>query len=130
MHEPPGPDDLTAEIVADRLVPETDAQDGFLPGKGLDDIEGYAGFPGGTWPRRKQDAIGFQGERLLRVISLLRKTRCSTPSWPKYWTRLKVNESKLSMTSSTRQFTHRNGEGSSARSVSDRALRMMPVITE
>src|SRR4051812_12033051 len=43
---------------------------------------------------------GFKARASAGVISLLRNTRCSTPNWPKYWTRLKVKESKLSMTSS------------------------------
>ena len=52
-------------------------------------------------PGEMSTRSGLSARASAGVISLLRKTRCVTPNWPKYWTRLKVKESKLSMTSST-----------------------------
>jgi hypothetical protein len=72
----------------DRLVAEADPEDGPAPGEGLDDVERDAGLARRARARRKEDAVGIQRQGLLGVISLLRNTRCSTPSWPKYWTRL------------------------------------------
>ena len=44
-------------------------------------------------PGERRTRSGLSARACSGVISSLRKTRCSTPNWPKYWTRLKVKES-------------------------------------
>ena len=46
VHEAAGADDMAAEIVADGLVAEADAEEGFFARKGADDVERHAGLGG------------------------------------------------------------------------------------
>ena len=59
MHQAPGADDFTAEIVTDGLGTETDAENGFFARKGPDHIEGNTGFGRGAGPWRDEDAVGI-----------------------------------------------------------------------
>ena len=44
VHQAVGADDFAAEVVADRLVPEADAEDGLFSGKRVDDAKRHTRF--------------------------------------------------------------------------------------
>ena len=62
VHEAVGADDAAAIEVADGLVSEADAEDGFLAGEGADHVEGDAGFGGGAGAGGDEDAVGVERE--------------------------------------------------------------------
>ena len=66
VHETVGAHDVAAEVVADGLVAEADAEDGFLTGEGLDHVERHARLGGRAGAGRDEHAVGVKGERLGR----------------------------------------------------------------
>ncbi len=66
MHEPAGSDDFAAEMVADGLVAEANAEDRFFPGEGADNCERHTGFGRRTGAGREEDAVGVERKGLGR----------------------------------------------------------------
>jgi len=64
-----------------------------FPGKGLDDVERHAGLRGGAGTGGDQHAVRIERLRLGGRDLIVAENALRTPNWPKYWTRLKVNES-------------------------------------
>ena len=90
VHLPLRADDLAAERRADRLVAEADAEDRQLAGEGPDRVDADARLGRRARPGREHERVGLQRGDAVDVISSLRNTRTSSPSSPKYCTRLKV----------------------------------------
>ena len=88
MHELAGMHDPAAEGGADRLVAEADAEQRQLAGEGLDRRHRDAGLGRRAGSGEITIRSGFRAAIPSTVISSLRKTRTSSPSSPKYCTRL------------------------------------------
>ena len=78
----PARDHLAAEILADRLVAEADAEDGFLAREGADDVERHAGFAGRTRAGGEQHAVGVERQRLGRGDGVVAEDALLHPELP------------------------------------------------
>jgi hypothetical protein len=88
VHQLLGMHDLAAEGRADALVAEADAEQRNLAGELLDRRHRDAGFGRRAGPGETTMRAGFIAAISLSVIASLRKTFTSSPSSPKYCTRL------------------------------------------
>jgi hypothetical protein len=80
---------FTAQRRADALVAQADTQDGQLAGESLDRLDRNARLGRRTRAGRNTSAVRLRAAlAFASVISSLRSTRTSSPSSPKYCTRL------------------------------------------
>lgn len=66
MHLARRADHVSSKKLADGLMAEADAQNGFLPGKCFDDINADTSVRGGARAGRNKDALGIETFRLRR----------------------------------------------------------------
>ena len=85
--------DPAAVDVADDLVAEADAEDGQLGPEVADDVDREPGVAGCPGPGEITTPSGSRARTSATVPASLRHTTVSAPSSPRYWTRLKTNES-------------------------------------
>jgi len=66
VHQTRRPDDVSAKIMANRLVAEAYSQDRFYSRERLDNVERYAGLSRGARPGRKEHTFGIKRESFSR----------------------------------------------------------------
>ena len=93
VHQAPGAHDAPPVGLPDRLVPQTDSEDRQTAAESLQDLERDAGLVRRARTGRDEQAMGRRARMPATSIPSFLKTSTSAPSSPRYWTRLKVNES-------------------------------------
>src|ERR1022692_3398307 len=79
VHQPIGSDDLSAEVISYRLVPEANAQDGLPSRERPDDLKGDTRPFWRTGPRQKKPRARIQARSLFRVNPVFPKNTLFTP---------------------------------------------------